>query len=45
MKLIEKQIDSMPVVEQVDGILKVVGRMTKTNMTKVLVALARDEEL
>ncbi|ACB60309.1 transcriptional regulator, DeoR family [Exiguobacterium sibiricum 255-15] len=45
MKLIEKQIDSMPVVEQVDGILKVVGRMTKTNMTKVLVALTRDEEL
>jgi len=25
--------------------LKVVGRMTKTNMTKVLVALARDEEI
>ncbi|MGI1807002.1 helix-turn-helix transcriptional regulator [Exiguobacterium sp. TDN 0502] len=45
MKLIEKQIDSMPVVEEEDGVLKVVGRMTKTNMTKVLVALARDEEI
>lgn len=45
MKLIEKQIDSMPVVEEENGVLKVVGRMTKTNMTKVLVALARDEEI
>lgn len=45
MKLIEKQIDAMPVVEEKDGKLIVLGRMTKTNMTKVLVALANDESL
>lgn len=43
MKLIEKQIDAMPVVEEKDGKLIVLGRMTKTNMTKVLIALANDE--
>ncbi|STO07815.1 MULTISPECIES: helix-turn-helix transcriptional regulator [Exiguobacterium] len=43
MKLIEKQIDAMPVVEEKEGKLIVLGRMTKTNMTKVLIALANDE--
>jgi CBS domain-containing protein len=45
MKLIEKQIDAMPVVEEKDGKLIVLGRMTKTNMTKVLIALANDESI
>ncbi|MFY7868058.1 MAG: transcriptional repressor CcpN, partial [Exiguobacterium sp.] len=38
-------IDAMPVVEEKDGKLIVLGRMTKTNMTKVLIALANDESI
>ncbi|MGG6431196.1 helix-turn-helix transcriptional regulator [Anoxybacillus sp. D401a] len=44
-KLIEKQIDAMPVVKKVDKGYEVVGRITKTNMTKVLVALANEDVL
>ncbi|AKS38951.1 transcriptional repressor CcpN [Anoxybacillus gonensis] len=44
-KLIEKQIDAMPVVKKVDKGYEVVGRITKTNMTKVLVALAKEDVL
>ncbi|MEC3883140.1 helix-turn-helix transcriptional regulator [Halobacillus sp. HZG1] len=44
-KLIEKQIDGLPVVQPVDEGLKVVGRLTKTNITKALVELARDQHL
>lgn len=43
LKLIEKQIDAMPVVESRNGHLIVQGRVTKTNMTKVLIALANDD--
>jgi DeoR family transcriptional regulator, catabolite repression regulator len=43
--LIEKQIDAIPVVKKVDAGLEVVGRVTKTNITKLLVALAHDEVL
>lgn len=43
--LIEKQIDAIPVVKRVDAGLEVVGRVTKTNITKLLVALAHDEVL
>jgi CBS domain-containing protein len=44
-KLIDKQIDGLPVVKQAeDGQgLEVIGRVTKTNITKAFVELARDE--
>lgn len=42
-KLIEKQIDALPVVKQTDKGYEVVGRITKTNITKVLVALGQNE--
>lgn len=42
-KLIDKQIDAMPVVKQTDRGYEVVGRITKTNLTKALVALSKDE--
>jgi CBS domain-containing protein len=41
-KLIEKQIDALPVVKQNDKGFEVVGRITKTNITKAFVALASD---
>ncbi|KAA9026341.1 helix-turn-helix transcriptional regulator [Niallia endozanthoxylica] len=41
-KLIEKQIDAMPVVKETDNGFEVVGRVTKTNIAKALVALAED---
>ncbi|MCC3356688.1 helix-turn-helix transcriptional regulator [Bacillus sp. REN16] len=44
-KLIEKQIDALPVVKHSDRGIEVIGRITKTNMTKALVALAGDEIL
>lgn len=42
-KLIDKQIDAMPVVRKTDKGYEVVGRVTKTNLTKALVALSKDE--
>lgn len=44
-QLIEKQIDALPVVNPSDDGLKVVGRLTKTNITRALVELARDQHL
>ncbi|MEQ6375878.1 helix-turn-helix transcriptional regulator [Bacillaceae bacterium S4-13-58] len=44
-KLIDKQIDGLPVVKKEEKGLIVVGRLTKTNITKALVELARDERL
>lgn len=41
-KLIEKQIDALPVVKHIDKGYEVVGRITKTNITKAFVALASD---
>ncbi|WP_455662423.1 helix-turn-helix transcriptional regulator [Pradoshia sp.] len=41
-KLIEKQIDALPIVKQTDKGYEVVGRITKTNITKAFVALASD---
>lgn len=43
--LIDKQIDAMPVVKKTDIGYEVIGRITKTNITKLLVALANDEVL
>mgnify|MGYP003409015737 CR=1 FL=1 len=41
-KLISKQIDALPVVKEAEGGFEVVGRITKTNITKALVALATE---
>ncbi|MFZ3588189.1 helix-turn-helix transcriptional regulator [Bacillus sp. DJP31] len=43
LKLIEKQIDAVPIIKETEKGLEVVGRLTKTNMTKVLVDLGNDE--
>jgi DeoR family transcriptional regulator, catabolite repression regulator len=39
-KLIDKQIDSLPVVKDTEKGYEVIGRITKTNITKAFVALA-----
>ncbi len=38
-KLIEKQIDALPVVRKSENGFEVIGRLTKTNITKAFVAL------
>jgi CBS domain-containing protein len=38
-KLIEKQIDSLPIVKETEKGYEVIGRVTKTNITKAFVAL------
>lgn len=42
-RLIEKQIDALPVVKKTEKGYEVIGRITKTNMTKAFVALAKDD--
>ena len=42
-KLIEKQIDALPVVKETENGYEVIGRITKTNITKAFVALATGE--
>ncbi|MGE8206212.1 helix-turn-helix transcriptional regulator [Heyndrickxia sp. NPDC080065] len=43
-KLIEKQIDSVPVVKETSNhAYEVIGRITKTNITKAFVALADED--
>lgn len=42
-KLIEKQIDALPIVKETDIGLEIVGRLTKTNITKAFVALAQED--
>ncbi|WP_181350629.1 helix-turn-helix transcriptional regulator [Thalassobacillus sp. CUG 92003] len=44
-QLIEKQIDGLPVVKDSSQGLEVTGRLTKTNITKALVELARDQHV
>lgn len=44
-RLIEKQIDAMPVVKKMEKGFEVIGRITKTNITKAFVALAKDDLL
>ncbi|GHH97032.1 helix-turn-helix transcriptional regulator [Neobacillus kokaensis] len=41
-KLIEKQIDALPIVKQSDKGYEVIGRITKTNITKAFVALGEE---
>ncbi|BAC13903.1 helix-turn-helix transcriptional regulator [Oceanobacillus iheyensis] len=43
--LISKQIDGLPVVKDTERGLEVVGRITKTTMTKLLVELTTDENI
>lgn len=42
-KLIDRQIDAMPVVKEIENGFEVIGRVTKTNIAKALVALAEDK--
>lgn len=42
-KIIEKQIDAVPVVKISGKGYEVIGRLTKTNMTKMLLDIAKDE--
>lgn len=42
-KLIDNQIDAMPVVKKTSKGYEVVGRITKTNITKALVSLSNDD--
>ncbi|WP_275419598.1 helix-turn-helix transcriptional regulator [Fervidibacillus halotolerans] len=42
-KLIEKQIDAVPVVKEKNGGFEVIGRVTKTNITKAFVSLFNRE--
>lgn len=45
-RMIEHQIDGMPVVQQLpNGDLQVVGRITKTNITRAFVELGRHENM
>lgn len=42
-KLIEKQIDAMPIVRERDNGYEVIGRITKSNITKAFVSLFKDD--
>ncbi len=42
-RLIQKQIDSMPIVKDTDDGYEVVGRITKTNITRAFVDLVNNE--
>ncbi|MER2088459.1 MAG: helix-turn-helix transcriptional regulator [Sporosarcina sp.] len=44
-KMMDKQIDSLPVVKDNGSGLEVVGRITKTNITAAFLSLADDHEL
>jgi CBS domain-containing protein/biotin operon repressor len=44
-KMIDQQIDSLPVVNIREEGLDVVGRITKTNITRAFLSLAEDHEL
>jgi len=41
--LIEKQIDALPVIKETEAGFEVVGRISKTNITKILVGLVDNE--
>lgn len=44
-KLIEHEVDSLPVVTKANNHLKIVGRLTKTNITKAFISLAETNKL
>ncbi|MBS2969731.1 helix-turn-helix transcriptional regulator [Metabacillus sp. KIGAM252] len=41
--LIEKQIDALPIIRDTEKGFEVIGRITKTNMTKILMRLADND--
>jgi CBS domain-containing protein len=41
-KLIEKQIDAVPIVRKSEKGIEVIGRITKTNITKAFLALGAE---
>lgn len=43
--LIDRQIDSLPVIQKKDGGLEVVGRITKTNLTRAFLALSDEHDI
>ena len=43
--LIEREIDSMPVVEETEQGFKITGRLTKTNITRAFISLAETHDL
>lgn len=42
-KLIERQIDAIPVVKEKGAGFEVIGRITKTNVTEALVSIGRED--
>ena len=44
-KLIEREIDSMPVVNETEAGVEIVGRLTKTNITRAFISLAETHDL
>lgn len=44
-RMMDKQIDSLPVIQETDAGLEVIGRITKTNITAAFLSLADDHEL
>lgn len=44
-RLINQQIDALPVVQEHEDGFKVVGRLTKTNITKAFLSLSENHEL
>lgn len=44
-RLIEREIDSMPVVIEKENGIEVIGRLTKTNITRAFISLADTHEL
>ncbi|WP_411953469.1 helix-turn-helix transcriptional regulator [Alkalibacillus sp. S2W] len=45
IKLIENQIDALPVVQENERGLEVIGRLTKTNITKAFVGLVNQDRI
>jgi CBS domain-containing protein len=44
-KLMDRQIDSLPVVEERENGFEVIARITKTNITRAFLSLADDHDL
>ncbi|MDV6377935.1 helix-turn-helix transcriptional regulator [Sporosarcina sp. GW1-11] len=44
-KMMESQVDSLPIVHEKKGGLEVIGRITKTNITAAFLSLAEDHDL
>lgn len=44
-KLIDREIDSLPVVNETEQGVEVIGRLTKTSITKAFISLAETHEL